>query len=310
MSLKNLLKKILFIPYKKEINYIKNNIISLQEYIRFNNKKNILEQNILYSTESGITKEKYCNHDFIVSLTTYSKRLHEVHLAIESIMEQTMKPNKIILWLDNSYKNITLPKALQLQQKRGLEIHFCEDIRSYKKLIPTLSLYPNDAIITIDDDLIYEFDLLENLIIPYLSDPSYIYCHRQHRMKFNEEGTLLPYIKWEWNCKDTEPNITNFPTTGGGTLFPPNSLDKEVFNKEIFMDICKFADDVWFKAMAIKKGTLSKKVFSHNEKGDEYIAIPNVQDMGLYNINVLGDSLNDKQIELVFKKYNLYNCFQ
>ena len=62
----------------------------------YNQKKCILEQNILYNKEVGISKTKYCDHGIIVSLTTYGKRLYEVHLAIESIMEQTMKANRII----------------------------------------------------------------------------------------------------------------------------------------------------------------------------------------------------------------------
>ena len=68
----------------------------LVHQIRFNQKKYILEQNILYSQASGVTNEKYCDHDIIVSLTTYSKRIYDVHLTIESIMEQTMKANRII----------------------------------------------------------------------------------------------------------------------------------------------------------------------------------------------------------------------
>lgn len=282
----------------------------LEKSIKYNQKKCILEQNILYNKEVGISKTKYCDHDIIVSLTTYGKRLYEVHLAIESIMEQTMKANRIILWLDYSLQEKPLPKALQLQQERGLEVKFCEDLRSYKKLIPTLKICPNDAIITIDDDLIYEFDMLENLINPYLINPTHIYCHRYHRMKFDKEGNLLPYKEWEWEQNETEPHILNFPTTGAGTLFPPNSLDKEVFNKDVFMTICKYADDVWFKAMAIKKGTLTQKVYSHNKYGNEFIVLPNNQDMGLYNINVSGDSLNDKQLLDVFTKYKLYQLIK
>lgn len=274
--------------------------------ILYNQRKSILEQNILYNKDKGISEEKYCNHDIVVSLTTYGKRIYDVHLAIESIMEQTMKANRIILWLDYSFQNKQLPKALQKQQKRGLEIKFCEDIRSYKKLIPTLQLCPNDAIITIDDDLIYEFDLLENLIVPYISDPSYIYCHRFHKMCMNSNGELLPYNQWIQCCDNQEADALNFPTTGGGTLFPPNSLDEEVFNSKVFMDICKYADDVWFKAMSLKKGTLPKKAYSRNKYGDDFIAIPNVQDMGLFNINVLGEGLNDKQIKDVFSRYVLY----
>ncbi len=292
--------------FSNSSNLYKEGLNNLELNLKFYHKKNILEQNILKDKTPGVSNEKYCDNDIIVSLTTYSKRLYSVHLAIESIMEQTMKANRIILWLDYSLQNSPLPKALQLQQERGLEIKYYEDIRSYKKLIPSLMLYPNDAIITIDDDLIYEFDLLENLIIPYLSDSSYIYCHRFHRMLYDENGKLLPYKQWEWCSNNPEPDIMNFPTSGGGTLFPPHSLDDEVFNEEVFMDICKYADDIWFKAMSLKKGTLSKKVFSHDNCGNDFIAIPYVQDIGLYNTNVLGESLNDKQLDAVFNKYNLY----
>lgn len=281
-------------------------MISLNFMQQFIMRKYILEQNILSSTALGINKEKYCDHNIIVSLTTYGKRYNEVHLTIESIMEQTMKANRIILWLDYGLQKQSLPKALEKLKERGLEIMYCEDIRSYKKLIPTLKLCPQDAIITIDDDLIYEIDLLENLIMSYLSNPSYIYCHRFHKMRMNKNGVLLPYSQWEHCCNKLEPNILNFPTTGGGTLFPPNSLDAEVFNREVFMSICEHADDVWFKAMALKKGTLVKGCYSHSKTGEDYILNPNVQDVALTNINVYGPSLNNKQIHAVFEMYNLY----
>lgn len=297
-------------PLKAIKDKVKNKFNLTLARIEFNHKyhlkKYILEQNILFCKELGISISKYCNHDIIVSLTTYGERLHEVHLAIESIMEQTMKANRIILWLDYSLQNTPLPKALQLQQKRGLEVKFCEDIRSYKKLIPTLKICPNDAIITIDDDLIYEFDVLENLIIPYLSNPSYIYCHRYHRMILDKNGKLLPYKEWKHCYNDMNPHTLNFPTTGAGTLFPPNVFCREVFNQDEFMNICKHADDVWFKAMSLKTKTLVKKVNSHSERGDDYLENPNAQVNSLYKINVLGESLNDKQINDVFTTYDLY----
>lgn len=294
---------LLFSKIKKRIN---SKIQEAIHEINYFQKKNLLEQNILHSNISGISQQKYCNHDIVVSLTTYGKRLNEVHLAIESIMEQTMKANRIILWLDDGVQDKPLPQALQLQQKRGLEVKFCEDIRSYKKLIPTLKICPNDAIITIDDDLIYEFDVLENLIIPYLSNPSYIYCHRYHRMKFDKKGKLLPYKEWEHCCNDTTPHPLNFPTTGAGTLFPPNAFDEDVFDQDTFMNICKYADDIWFKAMSLKNGRLTQKVNNHSRKGEDYFENPNTQDVSLYKINVLGESLNDRQIKDVFTKYNLY----
>lgn len=278
--------------------------------IRFNQKKYILEQNILFSQEPGITNERYCNHDIIVSLTTYSKRIYDVHLTIESIMEQTMKANRIVLWLDYSFEKQPLPQALQLLQKRGLEIAYCKDIRSYTKLVPALRKFTDDIIITIDDDLVYEFDLLEKLIAAYLQDPSYIYCNRHHLMRPNSKGGLLPYMQWEWNSTNQDASIWNFPTGVGGILYPPHSLDEEVLNEGVFLDICKYADDVWFKAMAMKKGTLSRKVYTHNPKGEEYFLNESVQDIGLSLINTQGAMLNDRQIKSVFTKYNLYQLLK
>lgn len=284
---------------------IKKQISSLRQKLLFENRKNQMIEHILHDSESGITSEKYAGHNIIVSLTSYGKRIYDVALTIESIMQQSMKANKVILWLDDSYQNLTLPQSLFKQQKRGLEIAFCKDIGPYKKLIPALCRYPNDAIITIDDDAIYDFDLLERLIIPYLADPSYIYCHRYHKMKFSESGSLLPYNQWDQHCKDKSPSHLNFATGVGGVLYPPNALDEEVKNEKVFMDICKFNDDIWFKAMAIKKGTKVKKVFTRNAACSEYVLNKDVQDIGLQNINVKGAMLNDTQIKDVFHKYNL-----
>jgi hypothetical protein len=74
-------------------------------------------------------------------------------------MGQTYKPDKIILWLAKSQfpnKENDLPIKVTELVNYGLSIMWVDkDIKSYKKLIPTLKLYPNDIIITADDDLYY-----------------------------------------------------------------------------------------------------------------------------------------------------------
>lgn len=278
---------------------------------QFEIRKYSLEQNMLNSTISGISDEQYCDHEIVVSLTTYGKRLHEVHLAVESIMEQTMKANRIVLWLSEELEGVPLPRALRMQQERGLEIRYCKDLRSYNKLVPSLREFPNDVIVTIDDDLVYETNLLENLVNSYQSDVSSIHCCRHHRMLLNEKKELLPYNSWQ----KEEPtvgcaNMMNFPTGCGGILYPPHSLDEEVLNESIFLDICPYADDVWFKAMAMKNGTLSKKVYTHNPSGNDFLENDNVQDIGLKKKNVENECLNDKQIAAVFTRYDLYKLLQ
>ena len=114
-----------------------------------------LIEKTLNSKENGVSSDRLCEYEVILSLTTYGKRLYEVAATIESIMQGSMKPNRIVLWLENELQDTELPIALKNQQGRGLEVIFCKNVRSYKKLVPALCRFPDSAIITIDDDVIY-----------------------------------------------------------------------------------------------------------------------------------------------------------
>lgn len=105
-------------------------------------------------------------HKVIVSLTSYGRRVSAVlPYTIYSLLRQTYKPDVIILWLDyDSWNERNLPSSIRKLQKYGLTIKFCNDIKSYKKLIPTLKLYPDEIIITVDDDIYYKKNMVERLI--------------------------------------------------------------------------------------------------------------------------------------------------
>ncbi len=256
--------------------------------------------------ERGTTSLRYIKDKLvIVSLTSYGKRLHEVYLTIESLMQQTCPANRIILWLSKDVNKSDIPQILISQMQRGLEIKYCEDIRSYKKLIPCLKNFPNDVIITVDDDVIYEIDTIELLLQTYYKHPTCICSHWARDMVLNGDNKIKKYHEWN-NYSTTEaPSTKKFPIGCAGILYPPQSLDKEVFNKDVFMDICPYADDVWFKAMSLKKGTKCVITPQHIHER-QYYDNPQWQDKGLTLSNVK-KNLNDKQIESVFSKYNLYN---
>ncbi|MCL2520536.1 MAG: hypothetical protein FWE37_06000 [Spirochaetaceae bacterium] len=258
----------------------------------------------LNSTALGISSERYTTNEVVVSLTSYGKRLYSVHLAIESIMQQTLKPNKIVLWLGNELKNTPLPLVLQKQQQRGLEIKYCEDIKSYKKLIFSLKVFPQATIITIDDDCWYNYYLLENFLNEHKENPHLILAARMHRIKLNEQGTFEKYTGWGFRYKKFDVSPLNFPTGAGGILYPAGSFNDEIFNQEVFTKICPYADDVWFKAMALLNGALSKKIFTYNENGVDYISNEEVQDIGLWD--TVNKSQNDRQLKAVFDRYDLY----
>lgn len=269
-----------------------------------------LKHSSLSSTEKGITDEALCNHEVVVSLTTYSKRIHEVYLTIESIMQGTVKPNRIILWLaENEFKGKTLPVVLQNQIKRGLEVRYCQDIRSYKKIIPTLTLCPDACIITIDDDLIYEPDIIEHLIQSYKEHPSCISACRIRKIRFDEDGKLTKYNDWHLGEYEAFPSHYNFLTSGGGTLFPPHLLHSQVGNEELFMKLCPTADDIWLNAMLIINGTKVVKAFTHNPIGNDFLSNESLQVNSLWSHNK-EDLGNDIQIKAIWNYFKLADLFK
>lgn len=288
------------------------NLCQIREITEKNNRALVFEQNSLFlrnktfsSKECGISSTKYCDYDIVVSLTTYGKRLQSVYLTIESIMQGSIKPNRIILWLDDCEDDI--PISLQKQVDRGLEIKkYKPDIRSYKKLIPTLQECPNDAIITIDDDLIYSFDLVENLLKEHLKYKQDICANRVHRI-IMKDGKPISYMKWSWCSDEIGTSNLNFLTGIGGVLYPPHCFSDEVLNEKVFTSICKFADDVWFYAMALLNSTQIRKTFTKSSLGEDYIINESLQDSALCNTNANSSNcMNDIQLNKVLNKYDLF----
>lgn len=267
-------------------------------------RENSLRDTAIHCTERGISDEKYCEHELIVSLTTHGRRIYDVCLAIESIMQGSLLPNRLILWLGENFQNKPLPRTLQNQMKRGLEIRYCKDIGPFTKLVPALKQFPNAVIVTIDDDMIYSQEMLEGLLLSYLSEPNAIHAYRIHNMTYDENGCLKSYINWQ-----LEASVIEHPffTGVGGVLYPPFTLHVEVMKENVFLQICKYADDVWFNAMAMLNNTRIVKVDSHSKKNIDYVPLLNVQETGLSEENTNPNSCrNDEQIKAVFAKYNLY----
>jgi hypothetical protein len=261
-----------------------------------------LADNALYSAEKGVGNFDDKNGNIIVSLTTHSKRIHDVYLVIESLLNQTLKPNKIILWLaEDEFNEHTIPLILKRQQARGLEICFCKDLKSYKKLIPTLEKYPDSIVITVDDDVIYPFAMIENLYKDYLQDAQCIYYGRGHKMTWNGKGCLQPYRNWIFEYDGEEKSLINFPTGHGGVLYPPRCFHENILREDLFMKLAPTADDVWFKAMTALKGFPCKKSFCNGSCTD----IEKNQDIALFHNN-LNNNLNDVCIKQVFDYYDLW----
>jgi hypothetical protein len=175
-------------------------------------------------------------------------------------LDQTVKPDRLVLWLadeqfPNREKDLTC-ELLALQAK-GLEIRWCEDLRSYKKLIPALKEFPEDIIVTADDDLYYQHDWLESLYNEYLSNPRCVCARRACGIKFkNNVFCVGPH----YANSDFEPTFLNQATGAGGVLYPPHCLHEDIFNVEQIKTLIPTHDDIYFWIMAVLNGTKVKLV--------------------------------------------------
>lgn len=197
----------------------------------------------------------------IVSLTTFPARIQKIWIVIESILHQQYAPAKIILWLSiEQFPSVAdLPASLLKLQARGLEICLVDgDLKSHKKYYYFLQEYPQDFLVTIDDDIIYPETLIGDLMAYHKKYPDAICCHRARQMVRNKKG-IAPYTEWPELRLEKGPGVDVFQTSGGGTLYPPGSLHPEVLNKNVFTKYCFFADDIWLNCMSQMNNTLVVK---------------------------------------------------
>jgi len=132
---------------------------------------------VLHSLKLMILPIKgYKNHKkkrlpVIVSLTSIEPRLKTLHIVIKSLLYQNDLPKKIILWLNNDLKE-NIPTSLSKLQSEIFEIKFSPLNCSHRKLIHTLEIYPEEIIITCDDDLIYRKEWLSLLYNEHKKNPT------------------------------------------------------------------------------------------------------------------------------------------
>lgn len=241
-------------------------------------------------------------NEFIVSLTSYPKRIHTVYHTIWSILHQNTRADSVILWLAKEqfpHGLDDLPIGLVKLQGEGLTIRWCDDLRSYKKLIPTLKEFPSAVIITADDDVIYDKSWLGGLIKAFTQNPMVVHCYRAHKLMVDWNG-IAPYKTWKMciSVPSGRSSYLYFFTGVGGVLYPPGSLNERVIDESLFSTLCPWGDDIWFWGNVVLNGyrihvIKSKKI---------YAEVYGTQEVGLWHENVDGHR-NDIQIAAFIERY-------
>ena len=244
----------------------------------------------------------------IVSLTSFPAAIPYAAQAVQSILNGSVLPDKVILYLTFSqFGESGIPQELQklANDNSRFEIRdYPRDIRSYRKLIPALSDFPDAIIVTIDDDVAYHKNMLRDLLRLHEQMPQAVLAHRAKRMKPDE-----PYRKWKkyrWYhflLKKIHTSFKNIQTGVGGVLYPPHSLKKEMMNVELFTELAPTTDDIWFWAAGVANDIPVIPVpFGHNKpKG-----LGKPRKLSLKTVNFKsGIDRNSTALKNIFEKYPL-----
>ena len=218
-----------------------------------------------------------------------------------------MKPDKIILWLGiREFPDEKLPPVFEKLKACGVEVKFREDIGPHTKYFYAMQEYPEDIIITFDDDFLYSSCVVEALYKSYLEHPDCVTGTEFHRLTFNPDGSIRGFDDWQHSgdnlagCESHQFLLCGFR----GVLYPPHSLHKEAFNVDMLKKLCPKADDVWLKFMEVMQGVRAVPAINNPTAREDILTIlPRTQNTALRHYNDTFGG-NDLQVKAILEAYS------
>tara|TARA_Y100000590_G_scaffold324955_1_gene368602 strand:+ start:903 stop:1634 length:732 start_codon:yes stop_codon:yes gene_type:complete len=122
-----------------------------------------------------------------ISLSTIPKRLKNINKSIESLLQQTQKPDKIFINIPYKYKRfeeIIDDKEIPKFSSKLVEIVRCEDSGPGTKLLGSLHKFKKDSLVILaDDDHSYEDYMVEKFYYFYSRAPENAYSFYVHPLR-------------------------------------------------------------------------------------------------------------------------------
>lgn len=234
------------------------------------------------SVRDGLNHEPR-DEKLIISLTSFPARLDMVHCCIRQMLAQTMKPDRIILWLTKEEsENVPLPEGVKELQEYGVEVCYADaNLKPHNKLYFSLRENPDAVIITVDDDCVYPSDLVERLYAAHQEHPESVCCIQAHEITLRDGQPDL-YDNWNGGAIGKSGASDMFIALGvGGVLYPPGCFDEEYFDQELIRSLALTADDLWLKFTELRLGIPVYKIAPHTKgvygvRGTQKVALGKV----------------------------------
>lgn len=216
----------------------------------------------------------------VVTMTSWVKRIGSVKKVVNSIMNNTMKPDRVYLNLSKSefdFERVELPKDLvdYFNSDERLIINWVDgkNTKSMKKIFPILDyLDDDDIIITADDDLLFPKDFIESRLDDF--------------NKFGKKYSIT-------SNRSNMGFLPNMYVAAANSLYTKRMLKN--WNKYVNDEIINtYNDDRTYLYILWLNGFLNKPCTKYDVK----------ELLNLYNLNLDETSLSKSKQVIFAKKYD------
>lgn len=226
----------------------------------------------------------YDRRQVICTMTTIPARLPVLHNSILSIMHQSVKPHKIVIYLGKElFEGVKLPEQLLQLQEAGVEFRYVKDLRVHTKYYYALQEFNDSLVMTFDDDVMYHPDVLKELLKKHEKYPNCVITGRAHEILSKNNGSFEKYDNWKWDVHPKKPSHLLFVTGVGGALYDPRLFTyKDTFNSGLFLRLTPNNDDLWLKCVEFMSGIPIATIYQNKW----YVNVENSQEVSLRSKNV------------------------
>ncbi len=246
--------------------------------------------------KGGERKEK-----IVVSLTSYGERLSIVHIAIRSILCQTIKPDKVVLYISEEDSKKQIEKEKELIKAGVIIKRHVKDLKPHKKYFYAMQEYSDSLIITIDDDCIYDDQTIENLYSYHLKFSEAVVCRRARRIGVLD-GEIDTYTNWENYVINDIPESAVCPIGVGGILYPVGNYREYFLDEDGIRKTALYQDDLWLKVVEMIHGIKSISIDTAKT-----VSIDGSQKNALFEMNGKNQK-NDICIQKLQKYFHINIC--
>jgi len=241
--------------------------------------------------------------NYVISLTSHGTRLKHVSKCIFSILKQCNIPICLTVY-KNDICNITDNLKLLIDTNTIELIIAEEDLGSNLKYYYAMKKYKDKQIITLDDDIIYENDVISSLINESKNFPDVVCARRVHLITFDKDGNALDNSNWKYEYnKINEPSDLLYATGVGGVIYPINFyLNAKIEENKSLMEKLKYQDDMFLKTLEIKYNFKVKYVKNNQKLKD--IIHEDVQSLSMYKKNDGKSGRNVEYFKLVKSEFD------